>query len=694
MSITSPDDRLTTYQPVTPTMEFAADFPIFNNDDLKVVVDGEERDDFVVSATYVQGISNDAKAVFGTGVTGLVQIVGSREPRRTNRFLNGGPLPVWAVNLALDTIEAEMQEAAREASRAHRAPIGEGGGVFSAEDIGHAQEYAEVALEARDETLQLKNDAVDAADRAESAASGLNLPSLNSGQAKKLLVVKTDGSGYEFSALSGQRADLKAVNTEINQRFFLDEIGREGWFYWRSGDFSTVVSVDTSEAIYIKADAVAASVGAWVRVYDGQNINTRWTGGNWQAAIDLAATLSIPTVTPTEDMTLTVSTGPLMMRPGVTVHNFAGNVKLSQTNAAQLSTMVDFNTNNAAGAKLIGIIVDGNRANNNDDPAITVVKSLILIFNASDVTVQRCTLRNSVGNGVYIHQASRAIIDANVFSNIFGGPICILPTTAKGDYAHKITNNVISGGWGQHAIVARWANFCVIKGNKITGYSFAYATGVMLANASGTTVTSTSGNWFTPASVGKFLIINGGTEKLIVGYTSPTVVTVNSSLGTLTGVPAVWGNGDVISIQGADDCDISDNDVIISASLGISIFSDGVQSASRNRVVNNRVGNHGSAGISIQNVAGTFVSATLIQSNVVTECGMNKTAADNSYNVGIAVRGGANTQRVSVVSNLIEGYAVPATMDYGIAFDAAVVAKTYTANTINGTIGGKLIQNP
>ncbi|EHK77684.1 hypothetical protein SM0020_12190 [Sinorhizobium meliloti CCNWSX0020] len=130
MSITSPDDRISTYNPVVPTTEFPATFPLFDNDDIKVYVDGEERVDFAVSATYVEGISNDAKAVFATGVTGKVEVVGARDPHRTNRFKNGAPLPIRDQNLALDTLQAEVQEARRDISRSVKVPFGsEGFGI-------------------------------------------------------------------------------------------------------------------------------------------------------------------------------------------------------------------------------------------------------------------------------------------------------------------------------------------------------------------------------------------------------------------------------------------------------------------------------------------------------------------------------------------------------------------------------------
>jgi hypothetical protein len=130
MSITSPDERISTYNPVVPTTEFAANFPVFDNSDLKVVHDGVERTDFTVTATYIDGISTDAKAVFLLGITGHVQVVGAREPHRTNRFKNGAPLPIRDQNLALDTLESEVQELARNISRAPLSPYGVPGPRF------------------------------------------------------------------------------------------------------------------------------------------------------------------------------------------------------------------------------------------------------------------------------------------------------------------------------------------------------------------------------------------------------------------------------------------------------------------------------------------------------------------------------------------------------------------------------------
>ena len=118
MSITAPDPRISEYAPTSPTTTFPATFPVFDNADLEVYHNGVKRTDFTVSASYSEGISNDARAVFSPGITGSVIVVGARSPRRQSRFSIGAPLPIWAQNLAIDTLKGEVQEAYRQATRA------------------------------------------------------------------------------------------------------------------------------------------------------------------------------------------------------------------------------------------------------------------------------------------------------------------------------------------------------------------------------------------------------------------------------------------------------------------------------------------------------------------------------------------------------------------------------------------------
>lgn len=127
MSITTADDRITSYAPIVATADFPADFPVFDLLDLGVWVDGVERFDFTPSGTFANGISDNAKVTFSPGIIGSVLVVGSRKAHRTNRFSNGAPLPISAQNLALDTLESEMQEAGRDIDRSIKVPPGSDG---------------------------------------------------------------------------------------------------------------------------------------------------------------------------------------------------------------------------------------------------------------------------------------------------------------------------------------------------------------------------------------------------------------------------------------------------------------------------------------------------------------------------------------------------------------------------------------
>lgn len=90
-------------------------------------------------------------------------------------------------------------------------------------------------------------------------------------------------------ALCADRTALKAIDTSEHQVAYLMEGDRNGWFRFRSGDFSAFVTADTLEGIYVKATDTASSAGCWVRDFTGW-ANVRWFGalGNNSAA-DLAA---------------------------------------------------------------------------------------------------------------------------------------------------------------------------------------------------------------------------------------------------------------------------------------------------------------------------------------------------------------------------------------------------------------------
>lgn len=86
------------------------------------------------------------------------------------------------------------------------------------------------------------------------------------------------------------RAELKLLPAE--GAALLQELGRAGLFVWRAGNYSAHVAADPQEGVYIKATAVAATVGAWVRDDIGDGLEVGWFGAAPGAAM-ATNTLSI-----------------------------------------------------------------------------------------------------------------------------------------------------------------------------------------------------------------------------------------------------------------------------------------------------------------------------------------------------------------------------------------------------------------
>ncbi|MGN6102991.1 MAG: glycosyl hydrolase family 28-related protein, partial [Devosia sp.] len=86
------------------------------------------------------------------------------------------------------------------------------------------------------------------------------------------------------------RTALKALDTGTVTTAILTEAGREGTFVFRSGDYSSQIAADTQEGIYIKADAVAPTSGAWVRAYNGE-VDAEWFGATGDGTTDDATAM-------------------------------------------------------------------------------------------------------------------------------------------------------------------------------------------------------------------------------------------------------------------------------------------------------------------------------------------------------------------------------------------------------------------
>jgi hypothetical protein len=91
------------------------------------------------------------------------------------------------------------------------------------------------------------------------------------------------------------RTALKAIDTTKDTVAYLTEAGREGIFVWRTGDYSTQVTADTQEGVYIASTGTASTSGAWVRKYDGLP-QGNWFGADASASDNATAFSGIASV--------------------------------------------------------------------------------------------------------------------------------------------------------------------------------------------------------------------------------------------------------------------------------------------------------------------------------------------------------------------------------------------------------------
>ncbi|SCB49136.1 hypothetical protein GA0061102_107124 [Rhizobium miluonense] len=469
------------------------------------------------------------------------------------------------------------------------------------------------------------------------------------------------------------RAALQALDPTTVTNAYLTEVGREGQWIVRSG---TAPVSDPAQGVYV----ISSTAGYyWQRIFDGLAVNSGWFGGDWQAAIDFAGAASIPTVNASGTITLTAGTGSLKMRPGVTVYNFAGTATVMQANGANINHIVDFTAYAANGARLIGIVVDGNWANNTK--TIGNSNSLALIYDQNDITIQNCTLRNGTGNGVIIRAGLRYNIDNNVIDSVFIQGITAVSNNPNFQVRGVISRNKISNH-GQIAIVVGYSTFVKVRDNIVQ--SSLVRTGLNVTKAAGSNVvTSNSGPFFTPDMAGRFIVIGGGTEYLITAVTSTTTLTVNLTTGSFSIQPAAIGQGDNISLQGCNYCDVEDNYSFSGATLGISVFCDATYGGYGVRVSRNTCVNNGSAGLSIQVASGSNSQLdTIFSDNLVVDPGQSNTAGAAVANVGLYVQGAALIDGIVADSNRFRSFT--GFMAYGISYGAGATNKVTGNNLYRG----------
>lgn len=125
--------------------------------------------------------------------------------------------------------------------------------------------------------LTILTEILEARDQAEAWAEGTEPGGVGTRSAKEWAQIAS--SGVVFNQVTSLSA-LKALDTNIYKIAYLNLGERSGIFAWRTGDYSSQITADVQNGIYVKADAVASTAGSWVR-QDGwsvSGVNVGWFG--------------------------------------------------------------------------------------------------------------------------------------------------------------------------------------------------------------------------------------------------------------------------------------------------------------------------------------------------------------------------------------------------------------------------------
>lgn len=92
----------------------------------------------------------------------------------------------------------------------------------------------------------------------------------------------TNCSGNTISSITitsvATRTALKALDTTLYKTAMLTEANRTGIFNFVAGNYTSAIAADTNEGVYVKANAISAGTGSWVREFDFVNYQAKWFG--------------------------------------------------------------------------------------------------------------------------------------------------------------------------------------------------------------------------------------------------------------------------------------------------------------------------------------------------------------------------------------------------------------------------------
>lgn len=396
------------------------------------------------------------------------------------------------------------------------------------------------------------------------------------------------------------RTALKALDTTIYKSVYLSEAGRQGQWSWTPGYFFTELNEDTSEGLYIKANAIASTAGAWVRNYKGA-ISPLWFGAktdgtdsltamnafiNMMTVVHVAGELPAGTITLSGPLTKNVGSNQFALRgqgSGISVLTFtggSGGIGITCTNISgttQISNQIhmsDFSvlTTQFLGGTAVKVTVSPTIAS-----SVTPIAYIErLVVRGFDVTADTWTdgiwLQDS-WNSAIMHCFVKGLDDASDPFDMQSGISLQQCNDCHVGYNHvyhceyAINNSSAIVSYGDGVLIHD--NRCVgvgygvlATGNSTSGNEFvgivnnhfnAYMVGIQLSNIGFTPVT---GNLIFKTNLSTQ---NDWTGILLTGSLGSNQNRITLNQVSLPGAPVTASNWGVWLTSGSNDNQVSDN---------------------------------------------------------------------------------------------------------------------------------------
>ena len=631
---------------------------------------------------------------------------------RLDRFANGTDTESWLTTDSTSVPSIQKFLADKDAE------INVGGASILSLATAQAAAASSSATAAAGSATSSAGSATSSAGSATSAAASLtSLQTLLNGGSQGQVLTKNSATNLDFiwaanngAVLVGTVSALKALDTTQFQMAVLGAGTRGGIFTWRTGNYSANITADTQNGIFIKANAIASSAGAWVRVFDGL-CDVHWFGAAGDGVTDDTTPFKVALAVAllngwglylppgrfkiTDEIAGTLSVATLRISgAGRNLTTIATTVGAGK--AIFNITGVSANYNPAAttwGCLIEGINFDGSNAASMDTAALTMTYCHGSVIR--DCKFDKCSKGISLVNGLW------ALVDDVAFWDLKA-------LTGVGIYVN---------GLGEHHISRIFYGSTTPGGYTTEPYAgvevdasggFYMYSGTLLQCRVGVRITPSSGQSVEFFSIGQVVIdqcslygiqiqtigtgvIRGGRIRGAWSSTAQNGINIGNSTGTLDG----------ITIEGCKTHNCIGDGIYISGGTRMKVIGceGGGNGAKASGTVNTNgtlvhiasgfVANTVFAGqtITINSVVYTILSITTSTDIVLTSSAGVQTGVAASFNhTGGGLNIAAAMDSLMVRDNTFGPVDTQAAMDYGIACVASCTNIVITDNFLHGNI--------